>query len=115
MATVSSPRSSSTSSRISSLYVQNDSEFNEAFATAVENEGLSRWLALRGRSEQMREYLRGAAEDQAFVQLFAGARQRLAQLYASGLPEAAMRRKQSGAAEQLDRPGASPAAAAGLT
>lgn len=83
------------------VYVPSDSEFNEAFATVVENEGLSRWLALRGRSEQMREYLQGAAEDQAFVQLFAGARQRLAQLYASGLPEAAMRASKAELLRQL--------------
>ena len=29
------------------LYVKNDTEFNEAFATTVEEEGLRRWLALR--------------------------------------------------------------------
>src|SRR5262249_35051057 len=31
------------------IYVPNDSEFNEAFATAVEQAGLERWLKLRGR------------------------------------------------------------------
>jgi len=39
------------------LYVKNDSEFNEAFATTVENEGLERWLKSRGHPDLMRQFL----------------------------------------------------------
>lgn len=34
------------------LYVKDDSQFNESFATAVENEGMRRWLAGHATSEQ---------------------------------------------------------------
>ena len=34
------------------IYVQDDSLFNESFATAVENEGIRRWLASRGTLAQ---------------------------------------------------------------
>ncbi len=68
------------------LYVKNDSEFNEAFATAVEDEGLKRWLQAQGRPDQMKEFLDDNADERAFIDLFAHARERLRKLYASGLP-----------------------------
>ena len=69
------------------LYVRNDSAFNEAFATTVEEAGLDALARAPGdagahaakcREEQVREA--------AFVKLLASARGRLAQLYASKLP-----------------------------
>jgi len=73
------------------LYVRDDSEFNEAFATTVETVGLERWLTHLGKVERMQAFRADQAHEQALVQLMAGTRMHLAQLYASALPEREMR------------------------
>jgi predicted aminopeptidase len=76
------------------LYVRDDSSFNESFATAVQEEGLRRWLDRQGN-----ESLRQAAEQEArrredFLRLVDATRRRLQQLYASTLsPEEKTRAK----------------------
>jgi predicted aminopeptidase len=77
------------------LYVKNDSEFNEAFATTVEDAGLERWLTERGHPDQMREFLEENAKERAFLELFARTREQLKQLYASGIPQEQMRAKKA--------------------
>src|SRR5262249_31078793 len=77
------------------LYVKNDSEFNEAFATTVENVGLERWLTVRGHPDLMREFVDQNAKERAFIELFARAREELKKLYSSGLPEAQMRERKA--------------------
>jgi predicted aminopeptidase len=77
------------------LYVKNDSEFNEAFATTVEDAGLERWLQTQGHPDRMREFLKESADEQAFIELFAHAREQLAKLYASGIPQPQMREKKA--------------------
>jgi predicted aminopeptidase len=72
------------------IYVPGDSEFNEAFATTVEDTGLERWLAQRGDVTRIKAYRDGETREQAFVSLFARTRRQLAQLYGSGLPEPQM-------------------------
>jgi predicted aminopeptidase len=42
------------------IYVKGDSEFNESFAVTIEQEGLRRWLAARGRSLGAAEFPRSA-------------------------------------------------------
>jgi len=44
------------------VYARSDSEFNESFATAVEREGLRRWLALHDRSAELDAFLARAAD-----------------------------------------------------
>ncbi len=66
------------------LYVRDDSEFNEAFATTVEEAGLERWLAHQGAAQRKRELRARQAQEQELVGLLARCRARLAQLYASG-------------------------------
>jgi predicted aminopeptidase len=83
------------------LYVKNDSEFNEAFATTVEQEGLQRWLKLRGHSASMREFLDDEAKDQAFIELFTRARKQLERLYASGAPPEQMRQQKAAVFAEL--------------
>jgi predicted aminopeptidase len=83
------------------LYVKDDSEFNEAFATTVENEGLERWLKARGHSESMREFLDEDAKDQAFIALFAKGRVELQRLYGSGVPTEQMRPEKAAVFAQL--------------
>ena len=82
------------------LYVRDDSAFNEAFATTVEDAGLARWIAHQGGGMRIREYRDGQAREAASVKMLGATRARLAQLYASGVPHAVMReRKQQILAE----------------
>lgn len=73
------------------LYVAGDSGFNEAFASVVEDTGVRRWLESRGEQRQLAAYEASRRRHAGFVALLAGARKRLAQLYGSGQPPAAMR------------------------
>jgi predicted aminopeptidase len=73
------------------LYVPNDTEFNEAFATTVEDAGLERWLERTGQADRMRRYREEREREREFVDLFGRTRSRLARLYASGLPTKEMR------------------------
>jgi len=75
------------------LYVRDDSEFNEAFATTVEDTGLERWLAHQGQTARMRAFREDQAQEQEFLDLLARTRAELVRLYASGLPPAAMRER----------------------
>jgi predicted aminopeptidase len=75
------------------IYVEGDSEFNEAFAVTVEEEGLARWLEFTGRKEELNEYRAERARDFAFNTLFAQRRAELAHLYASKLAPEAMRER----------------------
>jgi predicted aminopeptidase len=68
------------------IYVRNDTVFNESFAVSVEQEGLRRWLAARGRSLELQDYLERQQADQRMVDAFADGRRRLAALYAQSPP-----------------------------
>ena len=68
------------------LYVRDDSAFNEAFATTVEDAGLERWIAHQGGGMRIREYRDEQAREAAAVKMLSATRARLAQLYASGEP-----------------------------
>ncbi|HEY1491052.1 MAG TPA: aminopeptidase [Steroidobacteraceae bacterium] len=82
------------------LYAKDDSAFNEAFATTVEDAGLERWIAQQGGGMRIREYRDQQAREAAVVKLLGATRTRLAQLYASAVPPQAMReRKQQILAE----------------
>ena len=65
------------------IYVRGDSEFNESFAVSVEQEGLRRWLAARGRSQELQDYLGRHQAEQLIVGVFADGRRQLAALYAA--------------------------------
>jgi predicted aminopeptidase len=65
------------------LYVRDDSRFDEAFAVTVEDAGLRRWLESRGKTSQIAAYEKERADDQQFIRLLRGTRERLAALYAS--------------------------------
>jgi predicted aminopeptidase len=73
------------------LYVKDDSAFNEAFATTVEDAGLERWLAHQGTPQRMQAYRADEAREAAFVTLLADTRMQLAHLYASQEPPEVMR------------------------
>jgi predicted aminopeptidase len=75
------------------VYVKDDSSFNEAFATAVEEEGLQRWLAHEHRPDLMAHYAVSQARQLAFMQMMMATRHELAKLYASDQSDAEKRRQ----------------------
>lgn len=85
------------------VYVKDDSAFNEAFATAVEEEGVRRWLAAAGREEEFAAWRLLRERAQAFEGLLAATRARLQALYSSGRPEAEMRAAKAEVFAQLER------------
>ena len=68
------------------IYVKGDSEFNEAFATSVENEGVARWLAACGRGGELEAYRARQQQQGQVIGLLAAGRQQLAELYRRMLP-----------------------------
>ncbi|MDX1696439.1 MAG: aminopeptidase, partial [Ketobacteraceae bacterium] len=77
------------------LYVSGDSAFNESFATTVEILGLEQWLTSNGMPEQVALIATHRERKDQFVDLILAHREALETLYASDLPEAAMRDKKS--------------------
>jgi len=66
------------------LYVADDSAFNEAFATAVEAEGVRRWIEVTGRQGLLPGWRLARARAAEFDRLLEDARRRLAAVYDSG-------------------------------
>jgi predicted aminopeptidase len=73
------------------VYAQGDSDFNEAFASVVENEGVRRWLAQLGRPAELEEFVALRARQADAAGLMVAARARLAVLYVKPLEAEAMR------------------------
>jgi predicted aminopeptidase len=72
------------------VYVEDDSAFNEAFATAVEREGVRRWLAAHGDAADRAAHRRHLRLQGAVTAALARARADLAALYGSGAGAAEM-------------------------
>jgi predicted aminopeptidase len=66
------------------VYLPGDSTFNESFATAVELEGVRRWLHARGTPEQLAAFQAAQVYRRDFAELVARFQDRLARLYAGG-------------------------------
>ena len=64
------------------LYVKDDSGFNEAFAVAVEQEGVRRWLDTHGNKETIDSYNAFRRRQREFLSLVLPARKRLEAVYA---------------------------------
>ena len=73
------------------MYAPGDSNFNEAFASVVEAEGLRRWLAQEDREPLLEEYLALRRRQREAAELMIGSRGRLAAIYANGGSAEAMR------------------------
>jgi predicted aminopeptidase len=73
------------------IYVKNDSEFNEAFATTVEEVGLTRWLEHQGAAERIERFHTEQQREAALLALLRPARAQLAALYESGASLAELR------------------------
>jgi predicted aminopeptidase len=83
------------------VYVPNDSSFNEALATTMEEEGVRRWLRAQGRDADLANHL---VQQQHYVQvidLLSATRDELRAVYASGLAPEAMREKKRAAFASL--------------
>lgn len=65
------------------LYVEGDTGFNESFASLVEQEAVSRWLRQTGREDALADYRLGIERAGEFAALVIGAREALAQVYAT--------------------------------
>jgi predicted aminopeptidase len=65
------------------VYVAGDSQFNESFASAVEEAGVERWLEKFGNPAMRENYVKYTARKQEFLQLLLGCRRALEQNYAS--------------------------------
>ena len=75
------------------IYVKGDSEFNESFAVSVEQEGLRRWLAARGRSVELQHFLDQSRAEQQIIRAFAAGRAQLDSLYHEPLSVDRMRER----------------------
>jgi predicted aminopeptidase len=73
------------------LYVPDDSSFNEALATTVEEEGVRRWLLAQGRDADLANHLEEQKRYAQVVDLLNATRTQLRALYASGLAPLEMR------------------------
>ena len=67
------------------VYIDDDSAFNEAFATTVEQEGIRRWLAKKGKSNQYKQYLANKKRDSELNKLLKETRNELKNLYKKNL------------------------------
>lgn len=75
------------------LYVENDSRFDEAFAMTVENTGMKRWLTYRRQPQRFAQFELESDAARQFAALLRHTRNRLAKVYASGIPPRQMLRK----------------------
>jgi len=82
-------------------YAPDDTVFNESFATAVEEEGVKRWLASNGDEAARAEYERRQRARGEFKRIVERARQRLKALYESALAPEAMRERKAAIFDQM--------------
>ncbi|PYC45855.1 aminopeptidase [Pseudomonas soli] len=82
------------------FYVQDDTEFNESFASFVEQEGTRQWRAARGLAA-VEEH--GAGQRDAFIRLVLASRERLQAIYAGPLDAAGKRAAKQAEFERLRR------------
>ena len=73
------------------LYVKGDTAFNEAYASFVEQAGVTRWLEQQGRDREIPARQKAAAAALQFNKLLQSTREQLNEIYRSGKTEAMMR------------------------
>jgi predicted aminopeptidase len=77
------------------VYVPDDTSFNEAFAVAVEQEGLARWLKVHGREADLERHLQRRQREAQGMRIISSYRGRLATLYAGAFAPAQMRQRKA--------------------
>jgi predicted aminopeptidase len=85
------------------VYVKNDTQFNESFATAVAEIGVERWFAARKEPQLLNVYLGRKALRREMLQLVEEAKIQLAVLYDTQLDEAEMRQRKDVILNELSR------------
>jgi predicted aminopeptidase len=83
------------------LYIQDDTAFNESFATAVEQEGLRRWQISANDPKGYQKWLRKHQCRQKFTNLVSKYRTRLEALYQADLPLNAKQKQKAGVFNQM--------------
>lgn len=83
------------------LYVKDDSNFNEAFASFVEQVGTRKWLEERGEEERIAQYDASLVRVEEFVNLLKVTRENLQQTFAKDLEEQLMRDEKAAVFEQM--------------
>jgi predicted aminopeptidase len=73
------------------VYARDDSDFNEAFATVVEVEGLRRFLAHENRTADLGKFLAARERQREAAELLVATRRRLGALFAGPLDATAKR------------------------
>ncbi|UZE95720.1 aminopeptidase [Alkalimarinus alittae] len=75
------------------LYIKDDTAFNESFATAVELEGLRRWLISVNQAALIHHHQRRLKEKKLFIATVSDAIEKLKAIYASGLSDTTKRQQ----------------------
>jgi len=83
------------------VYVRGDTDFNESYASFVEEVGVTLWLQASGRAELLPEWQRRQRAAARFDSLLLQTRTRLAELYASSAGEEEKRRNKGILLQQL--------------
>jgi predicted aminopeptidase len=73
------------------VYVKDDTQFNESFAAALEEEGVERWLRTQRNPQLEQHFVRSQKLRVVFRELVRETRAKLAAVYASDLPVEAKR------------------------
>jgi predicted aminopeptidase len=63
------------------VFAKGDTDFNEAFATAVAEEGVRRWLETISNTNALQEYLAAQERTEQFVRIVSNAREQLKRVY----------------------------------
>ena len=83
------------------LYARNDSSFNEALATTVEEEGVRRWLLHQGRDQDLARHVQERERYLQVIDLMNHAQGELRGVYTSGAAPAPMREQKRAALAAL--------------
>ena len=83
------------------IYIKDDSAFNEAFATAVGETGVKRWLQKNQRSDDLQKFERDKQWEADFIQLVLTSKEQLEIVYRSELAPDQMRNNKKIIFEQL--------------
>lgn len=83
------------------VFVKGETDFNEAYATAVERAGLRRWLRVNETPETLAAWEASRRLEETFTRMLLQTRDELESLYAEDLPAEAMRERKRAVFERL--------------
>lgn len=83
------------------VFVEDDTAFNESFATAVENEGMQRWLTKTASPALRQEFEKRQKRAADFHHLLSGLREKLRAIYATSNSPNEMRRAKTEAIAEI--------------